>query len=66
MKLVVLVCLAVSVSSFAEDSKIKVNGVVITKEQHMAADAACRATKADIRGAELKACIKQKLGIKDQ
>lgn len=66
MKLAVLVCLVMSASSFAAESKSQKNELGFTKEQHMAAEAACKAMKADIRGRELKDCIKEKLNIKDQ
>lgn len=66
MKMAVLVCLVISGSSFAAESKSKVYDLGFTKEQHMAADAACKAIKADMHGRELKECIKQKLGLISQ
>lgn len=62
MKLTVLVCLAISSSVYAAESKK--NSLGFTKEEHMAAEAACKAIKADMHGSELKECIKAKLGIK--
>ena len=64
MKMAVLVFMIMSVSAFASDSSSKKNDLGFTKEEHMAAEAACKAMKADIRGRELKDCIKAKLGIK--
>ncbi len=66
MKIAVLVCLVMSASSFAVESKSEKNALGFTKEQHMAAEAACKTMKADMRGKELKDCIKAKLNIKDQ
>jgi hypothetical protein len=66
MKMAVLVCLVISGATFAAESKSKVNDLGFTKEQHMAAEAACKSINADMRGRELKDCIKQKLGIVSQ
>lgn len=66
MKMAVLVCLVISGSVFASESKSKVNDLGFTKEQHMAAEAACKAINADMRGRELKECIKVKLGLVSQ
>jgi hypothetical protein len=35
----------------------------VTKEQHMAAEAACREIKSSMNGKELKVCVKEKLGL---
>lgn len=61
MKVAVLVCLVMSTSSFAAEAKKNAQG--ITKEEHMAAEAACKSAHPDIRGKELKECIKDKLGL---
>lgn len=66
MKLAILVCLVISGSNYAAESKSKVNDLGFTKEQHMAAEAACKAIDSEMRGRELKACIKQKLGLASQ
>lgn len=66
MKLAVLVCLVVSASSFAAEPKSPKNELGFTKEEHMAAESACKMINADMRGKELKECIKDKLNIKDQ
>lgn len=68
MKMAVLVCLVISGSVFAAESKSKskVNDLGFTKEQHMAAEASCKAINAEMRGRELKECIKQKLGLVSQ
>lgn len=66
-KLAVLVCLVMSVSIFAAESKKSENHALgFTKEQHMAAQAACKMINADMQGRELKECIKNKLNIKAQ
>lgn len=66
MKVTVLVCLVMSVSSFAAESKSDKHALGFTKEQHMAAVAACKAINADMQGKVLKECIKEKLNIKAQ
>ena len=63
-KMTVLACVIMSLSAFASDPGSKKNDLGFTKEEHMAAEAACKATKVGIRGKELKDCIKTKLGIK--
>lgn len=64
LKVAVLVSLVISGSVFAAESKK--NDLGFTKEQHMAALAACKAINADMQGRELKECIKQKLGLSAQ
>lgn len=66
MRFAVLICLIMSVSSFAAESKSQKHELGFTKEEHMAAEAACKAMNLDIRGKELKECIKEKLNIKAQ